>query len=458
MSPFTIALILLMACLFWLACVIVPLAYWWRERKRLAEIKKKYAPIVSVEAEVARLQSSTGQIKKEAEAEVARLQSSAEQIRKETADIQTQYAEKRWTLRKLEGQVAMYDERLAFVEMGIYEPHFDFGDSEAYKANIRSVREQQKASVALKTAIIATGDWTLHGSESKGQTMINRQIRLTLRAFNNECEAAIANTRWNNVVAMGKRIRNAAKQINKANASLLLEISGDYVALRLRELHLTHEYRERLKVEKQIRADATRADRDEIKLLAETNAAEKEEQKYAALLQSVRNEAGADEARIADLEAALAEAQATGNRARAMAQMTKSGYIYIISNIGSFGDNVVKIGLTRRLDPEDRVRELGDASVPFRFDTHAMIYSEEAPALEAALHKEFSDRRVNASNLRKEFFRVSLDEVEDAVSRLAPLASFFKDREAQEWHETLALRKQALVDMQRPSDNLPEKI
>ena len=138
--------------------------------------------------------------------------------------------------------------------------------------------------------------------------------------------------------------------------------------------------------------------------------------------------------------------------------MTRSGYVYIVSNIGSFGDDVVKIGLTRRLDPDDRVRELGDASVPFKFDTHAIIYSEDAPALETALHQEFSDRRINASNLRKEFFRVTLDEVEEAVRKLAPDASFLKDREAQEWHETLALRKQALVDVQRASDEFPEHI
>ena len=118
----------------------------------------------------------------------------------------------------------------------------------------------------------------------------------------------------------------------------------------------------------------------------------------------------------------------------------------------------MKIGLTRRLDPEDRVRELGDASVPFAFDTHAMIYSDDAPALEAALHKEFSDRRINASNLRKEFFGVTLDDIEGAVRTLAPDASFFKDREAQEWHETLALRNQELVDMQKASDEFPESI
>ena len=401
---------------------------------------EKYLPIMSIEAELNQLRSS------------------AEQIQKETDEVRAKYAEKRSTLRKLEEQVAIYDERLSFAELGIYEPHFDFGDSETYKKKIKVVRDRHKAMVSSRKATVCPADWTVDGSRSKGQTMINRQTRLTMRAFNNECEAAIANTRWNNVVAMEKRILNAAKQINNANVSMKLEINGDYVALKLDELHLTHEYRERLKIEKEERAELARAEREEKKLLAEAEAAEREERKYAELLKKVRNEAGVDESRIAELEAALAEAQTTSKRARAMAQMTKSGYVYIISNIGSFGDDVVKIGLTRRLNPDDRVRELGDASVPFRFDTHAMIYSENAPALEVALHNEFSDHRINASNLRKEFFRVSLDEVEEAVRTLAPDASFFRDREAQEWHETLSLRKQALVDMQKTSDEFPESI
>lgn len=295
--------------------------------------------------------------------------------------------------------------------------------------------------------------------------MINRQTRLTMGAFNNECEAAIANARWNNVVAMERRILAAAKAINKENTSLNLTISDEYVALKLEELSLTHEYREQKKTERDERAELARAEREEKKLLAEAEAAEREERKYQALLEKARKEAGADQAsdelkkKVAALEAQLEEAHAASERARAMAEMTRSGYVYIISNVGSFGDDVVKIGLTRRLDPEDRVRELGDASVPFGFDTHAMIYSEEAPALESALHREFDDRRVNIANMRKEFFRVALEEVEDAVAKLAPEASFFKDREAQEWHETLARRNQSLQEMQAiTSDDLPASI
>jgi len=392
------------------------------------------------------------------EAVVARLKSEEAELAMQIADVRSSYGEKRAILQKLEAQVAIYDDRLAFAELGVYEPHFDFTDSEAFKQRIREVRDQQKAMVSAKIATLCPTDWAVDGSKSKGQTMINRQMRMSLRAFNNECDAAIANTRWNNIVAMEKRVLAAEKAINRENSSMNLTTYEDYVRLKIEELRLTHEYREQQKAEKEERAEMKRAEREEKKLVAEAEAAEKEERRYQALLDKARKEVGADEGRIAELEAALEEAHAASERARAMAEMTKSGYVYVISNVGSFGDDVVKIGLTRRLEPDDRVRELGDASVPFGFDTHAMIYSDEAPALEAALHREFADRRINMSNMRKEFFRVGLEEVEAAVTRLAPDASFFKDREAQEWHETLARRNQMLVDMQTESDQFPEAI
>jgi hypothetical protein len=438
----------------WLLLPILFLILWLRARgaknraeKQITEaeatveaLKEKYAPITSVEDEVSTLRDTATEIKKQIE------------------ETRSSYSEKRATLKKLEQQVAIYDEKLSFAELGVYEPHFEFNDADEYKQEIIRNRERQKTMISAKTSTLCPTDWQVDGSRTRGQTMINRQTRLTMRAFNNECEAATANTRWNNVNAMEKRIINAAKQIDKANESMKLRISEQYVSLKLNELHATHEYRERLKMDKKERTELAREEREEKKLLAEAEAAEREEERYQKLLDKARSEAGVDEGRIAELEAALAEAHATSERARAMAEMTKSGYVYIISNIGSFGENVVKIGLTRRLEPDDRVKELGDASVPFGFDTHAMIYSDEAPALENALHKEFVDRRVNASNMRKEFFRVGLEEVQEAVKRLAPSASFFSDREAQEWHETISRRKEALKDMARPTDEFPGAI
>lgn len=436
---------ILLAMIF--ACPLF-IVFWWLERRRRKALQAKYAPVISADNEVERLK-----------AEAAKIQKSID-------DVRSTYAEKRKLLDQLETQVAIYDERMAFAELGVYEPHFDFTDTEQFKSAIEKVRARQKQLITDKKAAACPSKWTVEGSEAKGQTMINRQTRLTLRAFNAECDAAISNARWNNVVAMERRITNAFDQINKENTSLNLKITDEYLAAKLEELRLTHEYRELQKSEKEERADLARAEREEKKLLAEAEAAEREERKYQALLDKAKAEAQAAtggattamEKRIAELEKTLAEAHDASERARAMAEMTKSGYVYIISNVGSFGENVVKIGLTRRLDPEDRVRELGDASVPFGFDIHAMVYSDEAPSLEYALHQEFADRRINLTNFRKEFFSVSLDDVEKAVARLAPSASFFKDREAQEWHETLAKRNQALVDMQSPKSTLPAEI
>ncbi|MDG3041122.1 DUF4041 domain-containing protein [Roseicyclus marinus] len=448
MDPLTITL------LVWILLPFPLIFLWLRSR---SVIKKQITRADEIERDLTATRDRYSAIIS-LEEEAGKLRSSIEDSSKKMEVLRMEYSQKRELLIKLEGQLAVYDERLSFAELGVYEPHFDFTDSQAYKTTIEAVRQQQKDMVSLKTATRCPTNWTVDGSRSKGETMINRQTRLTMRAFNNECEAAIANARWNNVNAMEKRIVNAANQINKANESMQLVISDQYVALKLKELHLTHEYRERLKLEKDERAELARAEREEKKLLAEAEEAEKEERKFQQMLDKAKAEAGVDEKRISDLEAALAEAHARSERARAMAEMTKSGYVYIISNIGSFGEDVVKIGLTRRLDPDDRVRELGDASVPFSFDTHAMIYSDEAPALEAALHREFSDKRVNASNMRKEFFRVSLNDVEEAVRKLSPNATFFRDREAQEWHETMSRRNQALLDLQKPSDSFPENI
>ena len=375
-------------------------------------------------------------------------------------ELRKSYKEKYAIFERMKSELAIYDERLSFSELGVYEPHFDFKDTDSFKQAIKDVREQQKQMVKDKTAVVCNVPWTVDGSKAKGRTMINRQIRLTLRAFNNECEAAIANTRWNNANAMEQRIERAHNQIDKMNESQSVYIHGNYLNLKLKELWLTHEYRELQKLEKDERAEASRLAREEAKLIKDAERAAKEEARYKALLDQARAEvAGAQGSdveklreKISALEENLAQAHAEAERATSMAQMTRSGYVYVISNIGSFGNDIVKIGLTRRLDPDDRVRELGDASVPFKFDTHAMIYSEDAPALETALHNEFEAHRVNTANYRKEFFRVELDDVEAAVKRLQPDAVFFKDREAQEYNETIARRRHEAAELAANAD------
>lgn len=464
------------------AAVLVMIFVIWRENRRWgsalkAEIAKtnalrvRFSKIVDADAEAHKIVSDAEKradelnarslaeaVEREAASKklVESLQGQVATLTRDLSELRHSYSEKKVIHDALAAQVAIFDDRIAFAEMGVYEPHFDFGTSEEFKEAIERVRDRQKQMVSQKVAVICRTNWTVDGSASKGRTMTERNIRLTLRAFNSECDAAIANVRWNNAKAIEKRIDNARRQIDKHNASNSVEITERYFALKLEELRLTHEYREKQKEEREEKAEAARAAREEQRLLREVEEAEREEARYQKMLDKAKAEAAsvagpkleAYTQQIAILEKDLAEAHAKAERARAMAEMTKTGYVYIISNIGSFGPDFVKIGLTRRLDPSDRVRELGDASVPFLFDTHAMIYSDEAPSLERALHTEFADRRINAKNMRKEFFKVGLDEVEAAVKRLAPEASFFRDIEAQEYHETLAMRKAKLDEMQ----------
>lgn len=174
---------------------------------------------------------------------------------------------------------------------------------------------------------------------------------------------------------------------------------------------------------------------------------EKEERQLAKAMEKARamlEQANLEEReeyqrQLADLETKLKEAEERGSRALSMAQQTRSGHVYIISNIGSFGDGVFKIGMTRRLEPLDRVRELGDASVPFLFDVHCLIYSKDAPKLEKALHEKFDDNRVNKVNNRKEFFRVGANELRAVIDELGIEAHFTLKAEAQEFRETQAI-------------------
>lgn len=176
-----------------------------------------------------------------------------------------------------------------------------------------------------------------------------------------------------------------------------------------------------------------------------------EEKRYQKALEKAKKDLGLvsgerlDElnSQIAQLEQNLKDAHEAKERAISRAQETKSGHVYIISNLGSFGENVYKIGMTRRLEPMDRVKELGDASVPFTFDLHAMIFSENAPELENLLHKEFDDRRINKVNYRKEYFKVTLDEIEQVIKdKYEKEVDFIKVSEAQQFRETQSIIKQ----------------
>lgn len=413
-----------------------------KQSKNISEAKKK-ADSLEI-----RLNNTTADLH-DAEENLASTQNLAELLQEREAEARDEVERREFELSEIE--------RLAFtqedVQTDYHSPSFDFETSEEFKLAIKACKERQKSMSAKGGATEKPAGFP-RKMDSRDAAEVKRQIQITLRAFNTECDAVISAVKWNNLEASEKKIQKSAQAFDKLNLTTGIHIKPLYIDLKIEELHLVHGQREMAKKEKDERAEILRMEREEKKLLAEAAAAEKAEAKARADLEEMRAKAAAEadnedlRAKIAELESTLAEAEASTQRARSMAELTKCGYVYIISNIGSFGEGIVKIGLTRRLDPNDRVKELGDASVPFLFDTHAMIYSEDAPALESALHAEFDGRRVNAANPRKEFFRATLDEVEDAVLRLAPDARFFKDRDAQEWNETLAIRAESLTVVQ----------
>lgn len=294
--------------------------------------------------------------------------------------------------------------------------------------------------------------------------MTKQNIKLVLRAFNGECEGALADVSWNNVTKMEERIRNSYEAINKLTDVLQVHITAPYLDAKMSELRLKHEFEElkyrdkeeQRRIREQIREEE-RAQREFEKAQAE---AEAEEVRYQKALLKAREEAalstGAALQKLTEqinaFEAKLDEARKKKERAIARAQLTKSGFVYVISNIGAFGENVYKIGMTRRLEPMERIIELGGASVPFPFDLHAMLYSDNAPELEYALHQLFESRRLNLVSPRREFYTdVQLAEIEAFVKGRGLSAQFIKVPEAREYRETMAKRLQQAPQQSGPT-------
>ena len=288
--------------------------------------------------------------------------------------------------------------------------------------------------------------------------MVRQYTKLMLRAFNGESDAAVANVTWNNISKMQERVRKAFESLNDLGGVTQVSISSEYLKLKLDELRLAYEHDEKRHQEREEQRRFREQIREEEKAQKELERAreeaERQEADYEKALAKAREEAlKATGAQLQELteqvksfEAKLDEARKKKERAISRAQLTKSGFVYVISNIGSFGERVFKIGMTRRMEPMDRIHELGDASVPFPFDVHVMLYSDNAPELENALHKLVQDRTINLVNLRREFYRdVDLDEVETFVKQRGLSAQFIRIAEAREYRQSVAIKSQRLA-------------
>lgn len=339
-------------------------------------------------------------------------------------------------------------------DFGLYTPHYNLMHADEYKAKMMEIRALQKDMVRNGSAVTGSQTWTVNGNASKGKKMVADMQKLLLRAFNAECDDVIEHVKYNNVETAEKRITSSQEAITKLGTIMGVSIVPSYYRLKLEELYLAFEYAQKKQEEKEEQREARAQMREEAKLAREIEEArkklEKEQQHYNNALAKVNAQLDAaseeDRAAIEEkksiIESQLQKIDKEFADVDYRQANQRAGYVYIISNIGAFGENVYKIGMTRRLDPQDRVDELGDASVPFNFDVHAMIFSDDAPKLEAALHNAFADRKLNFVNQRREFFNVTLEEIKKVVKEnFDKSVEFVELAPAQQYRESILLRK-----------------
>ena len=354
-------------------------------------------------------------------------QKEIESLDKAIADKQNHISLLDNTISNKKSEIVSLDDEILVQEFGLYEPYFDFANALDYKEELAKIRSKQKELIKNKTAVSGATEWTVNGSASKGKKMVSDTQKLLLRAFNTECDELVAKVKYTNFDASLNKIYKSAEAISKLGTIMHISINSNYLDLKIKELPLAFEYQQKKQEEKEAqkaaRAEMREAARLQKEIEAQRKKIEKEQTHYQTaydhlLHQIEQNPGNADllkkkdelENQLNDIDKAMKDIDYREANQRA-------GYVYVISNIGAFGPNVYKIGMTRRLDPQDRVDELGDASVPFNFDVHAMIFSDDAPALEAALHRAFEDRKLNMVNTRREFFNVTLDEIKEVVKK-----------------------------------------
>lgn len=346
------------------------------------------------------------------------------------------------------------EEQLLYEDFALYKPKYEMVNSEAYKERLNKIRETQKSLIKSDQAVTGNMNWTVNGSKSEGKKMVKDMQKLLLRAFNSECDDVISRVTYANIELSEKRLHTSFEAISKLGRIMSVAITYQYLKAKIEELYLAFEYKQKKQEEKEEQKELRAQLREEAKLQKEIEEArkkiQKEQKHYQNALDSINkqlltatDEQKADlEQKKAEIEAQLGEIDKNIKDIDYRESNAKAGYVYIISNIGAFGENVYKIGMTRRLDPQERIDELSDASVPFNFDIHAMIFSDNAPALEAALHKAFENKKLNMVNQRREFFNVTLDEIKEVVMKnFDKSVEFIEVPEAEQYRTSLKMKE-----------------
>ncbi len=320
---------------------------------------------------------------------------------------------------------------------------YDISSAE-YKDKFALAQLNEKECVSSNNAV------SVHSDAPK--SVINANVKQILRCFNSEAAAIIKNVTTRNIDSARSKIIKSFEMLNRIFAPDGVELNRPLLEIKLEQLNCMYgnqvmaerekeeqrAIREQMLEEEKVRREI---EREKAKLDKEERQFKNEIQKLMTYLHKaddIEKQLYVD--KIKELEAKLGLLEQDRKNVLDREQNTRAGFVYVISNIGSFGENVYKIGMTRRLEPMDRIKELSSASVPFEFDVHAMIFSEDAPALETALHRQFDDRRINLVNSRKEFFRVSLSEIEKVVKENHnATVTFTAVAKAEEYRQTVRL-------------------
>ena len=363
-------------------------------------------------------------------------------------------------IQKLRKELIITNEILLFQGFSLYEPKFDFCNSDEYKSKLDEIRKYQKELIKQYKAVTGITDWSVNGSKKEGAKMIKDTKQLLLRAFNSECDEVVSKVKYNNFDQSLKRLQKSKEAISKLGKIMNIEIASVYFNSKVDELSLALEYKqmkEKEKEEERERREALKeAQKVEQEIREKRASIEKEQKQYQKEFDRIKEnleksnseeEKNILQEKLKELNDNLQEIERAFEDLDYREANKRAGYVYIISNIGAFGENVFKIGMTRRLEPMDRISELSSASVPFPFDVHALIFSDDAPFLENSLHKAFEKNRVNLINGRKEFFRTNLEEIENVVKQnYNKTVEFNRIADAEEYRESLKILENNLVD------------
>jgi hypothetical protein len=410
-------------------------------RALLVEIDALHCERTQLREQLAKLGALTlielAEKKAELERELASQQTRLHRERAEAAEAVRVASEQLAQVRRATVET---EELVLLQEAGVYKYRHPLTDAVAYQKELAKIEDLVRAMTKKDGgAVLATTSWTVNGSVAQGRTMVRDFSKLMLRAFNAEADNLVRGLKPYKLAAAQERLRKVAEVIERLGKTMSIRIAPDYIAVRLRELELTADFLQKEAEEK----EAERAERERLReerkvqqeIERERARLEKERQHYANVLEALL--AKGDEDGAARIREQLGDVQRAIEDVDYRAANIRAGYVYVISNLGSFGEQMVKVGMTRRLDPLDRIRELSDASVPFNFDVHALFFSKDAVGIETEMHRRLADRRVNLVNQRREFFRATPLEAKAHLAALAGELLQFQDvPEALEYRES----------------------